>query len=72
LSQSLAERAKGRANLLKDATEKERRMVDVKRELKEVREVATAEKKRLEDKMAKEKRKATEATANSMLCPSVG
>jgi hypothetical protein len=72
LSQSLAERAKGRANLLKDATEKERRMVNLERVLKEVREVATAEKKRLKDELAKEKRKATEATANSMLCLSVG
>jgi hypothetical protein len=72
LSQSLEERAKGRADLLKDATEKERRMVDLEREHKEVREVATAEKKRLEDKLAEEKRKATEATTNSMLCPSVG
>jgi predicted nucleic acid-binding Zn-ribbon protein len=63
LWQSLAEMAKGRANLLKNATEKEQRIVDLERELKEVREAATAEKKRLEDELAEEKRKAVEATA---------
>jgi vacuolar-type H+-ATPase subunit I/STV1 len=56
-------RAKGRADPLKDATEKERRIVDLERELKEVREAAAAEMKRLEDELAEEKRKATEATA---------
>jgi hypothetical protein len=55
-------RAKGRANLLKNATEKEQRIVDLERKLKEVREVAAAEKKRLEDELAEEKRKAVEAT----------
>jgi septal ring factor EnvC (AmiA/AmiB activator) len=63
LWQSLAERAKGRADLLKNATEKEQQIVDLERELKEVREAAAAEKKRLEDELAKEKRKAVEATA---------
>jgi hypothetical protein len=33
----LAERAKGRVDLLKNATEKEQRIVDLERELKEVR-----------------------------------
>jgi hypothetical protein len=56
-------RAKGRADLLKNATEKEKQIVDPERELKEVREAAAAEKKRLEDKLAEEKRKAVEATA---------
>jgi hypothetical protein len=63
LWQSLAERAKCRVDLLKNATEKEQRIVDLERELKEVREVAVAEKKRLEDELAEEKRKAVEATA---------
>jgi hypothetical protein len=60
--QSLAERAKGRADLLKDAAAKEQRFVDLKRELKEVREVAAAEKRKLEDELAEERRKAMEAT----------
>jgi hypothetical protein len=42
---------------------KELRIVDLERELKEVREEATAEKRKLEDKLAEEKRKALEATA---------
>jgi hypothetical protein len=60
--QSLAERAKGRANLLKDAAAKEQWIVDLERQLKEVHEVAAAEKKKLEDELAEEKRKAVEAT----------
>jgi hypothetical protein len=43
--------------------EKEQRIVDLERELMEVREVAAANKKRLEDKLAEERRKAVEATA---------
>jgi hypothetical protein len=53
LWQSLAERAKGRADLLKNAIEKDQLIVDLERELKEVREVATAEKKKLEDEPPK-------------------
>jgi septal ring factor EnvC (AmiA/AmiB activator) len=63
LWQSLAERAKGRADLLKNVTEKEQWIVDLERELMEVREAAAAEKKWLEDELAEEKRKAVEATA---------
>jgi hypothetical protein len=63
LWQSLAERAKGRVNLLKDAVAKEQQIVDLEQELKEVREAAVAEKKGLEDEHAEEKRKAVEATA---------
>jgi hypothetical protein len=59
----LAERAKGRADLLKHAAEKEQLIVDLERELKEVREPAAADKKRLEDELAEERRKAVEATA---------
>jgi cell division septum initiation protein DivIVA len=62
LWQSLADRAKGRADLLKDAAAKEQRIVDLERELKEVREVAAAKKKKLEDELAEEKCKAVEAT----------
>jgi Uri superfamily endonuclease len=43
--------------------EKEQWIVDLERELKEVREVAAAEKKRLEDELAEEKCKAVEAIA---------
>jgi cell division septum initiation protein DivIVA len=60
--QSLVDRAKGRADLLKDAAAKEQRIVNLERELKEVREAATAEKRKLEDELAEEKRKAVEAT----------
>jgi hypothetical protein len=63
LWQSLAERAKGRADLLKDATAKEQRFIDFERELKEVREAAASDKKKLEDELAEEKRKVVEATA---------
>jgi hypothetical protein len=63
LWQSLADRAKGRADLLKDAAAKEQWIVDLERELKEVREAAVADKKKLEDELAEEKRKAVEATA---------
>jgi hypothetical protein len=57
------ERAKGRTDLLKNATEKDQRIVDLERELKEACEAAAAEKKRLEDELAEEKLKAVEATA---------
>jgi hypothetical protein len=43
--------------------EKEQRIVDLERELKEVREAAVAEKKKLEDELTEERRKAAEATA---------
>jgi hypothetical protein len=60
---ALAERAKGRADLLKHAEEKEQHIVDLERELKEVREAAAAGKKRLEDELAEERCKVMEATA---------
>jgi cell division septum initiation protein DivIVA len=63
LWQSLAERAKGRANLLRDAAAKEQRIIDLERELKEFREAAAADKKKLQDELAEEKSKAMEATA---------
>jgi hypothetical protein len=59
----LAERAKGRADLLKHAAEKEQRIVDLEQELKEVCEAAGAEKKKLKDELTEERRKAMEATA---------
>jgi histidinol-phosphate/aromatic aminotransferase/cobyric acid decarboxylase-like protein len=43
--------------------EKEQQIIDLERELKEVHEAAAAEKKRLEDELAEEKRKAVESTA---------
>jgi cell division septum initiation protein DivIVA len=63
LWKSLAERAKGWVDLLKDATVKEQRIFDLERELKDVREAAATEKRKLEDELAEEKRKAVEATA---------
>jgi hypothetical protein len=72
LWQSLAERAKGWANLLKNAIEKDQLIVDLERELKEVREAATAEKKKLEDELAEEKRKDMEATVQLTLRLLVG
>jgi hypothetical protein len=44
--------------MLKNATDKEQRVVDLEQEHKEVREAAAAEKKRLKDEFAEEKRKA--------------
>jgi hypothetical protein len=44
--------------------EKEQVIVDLERELKEVCEAAATDKKRLEDELAKERRKAVEATAH--------
>jgi hypothetical protein len=49
--------------MLKNATEKEQWIVDLERELKEVRGAAAVEKKRLEDELAEERRKAMEATS---------
>jgi hypothetical protein len=42
--------------------EKEQRIVDLERELKEVCEVAATKMKRLEDELAEEKHRAVEAT----------
>jgi hypothetical protein len=58
LCQSLAERAKSRVDLLKNATGRGQRITDLEQELKQVREAAAAEKKRLEDELVKEKCKA--------------
>jgi hypothetical protein len=58
----LAERAKSRVDLLKNAAEKEQRITNLEQELKQICEAAAAKKKRLEDDLAEEKRKATEAT----------
>jgi hypothetical protein len=43
--------------------EKEQRIVNLERELKEVREATATEKKKLEDELTEERRKAMEATA---------
>jgi hypothetical protein len=60
---SLAERAKGRTDPLKDAAAKEQQIINLERELKEVHEAAAADKKKLEVELTEEKRKAVEATA---------
>jgi regulator of sigma D len=46
----LADRAKNRVDLLKNAAEKERRVTELEQELKQVREAATT-KKKLEDEL---------------------
>jgi hypothetical protein len=46
-----------------DETAKEQRIVDLERDLKEVHKAAATGKKRLEDELAEEKRKAVEAIA---------
>jgi hypothetical protein len=48
---------------VRHAEEKERRITDLERELREVREAAADKKKRLEDELAEERRKVVEATA---------
>jgi ribosomal protein L9 len=63
LEQSLADRAKGRINLLKNAEAMQLRVAELEKELKQVRVAAAAEKKMLEDKPAEEKRKTQEANA---------
>jgi hypothetical protein len=60
---TLAERANSQVDLLKNEAEREQWITDLEQELKQVREAATAEKKRLEDELAEEKRKVVEATA---------
>jgi hypothetical protein len=47
---------------LKNTVEKEQRIIDLDQELKEVREAAAAEKKRLDDERVEEKRKVVEDT----------
>jgi hypothetical protein len=42
---------------------KEQWIIDLERELKEVREAAAVDKKKLEDELTEERRKAVEATA---------
>jgi hypothetical protein len=63
LEQSLADRAKGRIDLLKNAAAMQLRVVEIQQELKKVCEAATVEKKKLEDELAEEKRKTQEANA---------
>jgi hypothetical protein len=62
LEQSLAEHAKGRVDLLKNAAATQLRVAELEQELKEVCGVAAVEKK-LEDELAEEKRKTREANA---------
>jgi hypothetical protein len=48
---------------LRDAAAKEQRIIDLEQELKEVRKAAAAGKRKLEDKLAGERRKAVETAA---------
>jgi hypothetical protein len=63
LGQSLADRAKGRIDLLKNTAATQLQVAELEQELKQVREAATAEKKKLEDELAEEKRMTQEANA---------
>jgi hypothetical protein len=63
VEQSLADRAKGRADLLRNVVATQLRVVRLEQELKQVREAAVVEKKRLEDELAEEKHKTEEANA---------
>jgi uncharacterized protein YbaP (TraB family) len=66
VKQSRADCAKGRADLLKNAAATQLRVVELEQELKQVREMAAIDKKKkkkLEDELAKEKRKTKEANA---------
>jgi hypothetical protein len=63
LEQSLAEHAKGRVDLLKNAAATQLRVAELEQELKEVREAVVVEKKKLEDELAEERRKTKEANA---------
>jgi hypothetical protein len=63
LELALAGRAKDWADLLRNAAATQLRVVGLEQELKRVREAAAAEKKRLEDNLAEEKRKTQEANA---------
>jgi hypothetical protein len=49
--------------MLKNAAATQLRVVELEREIKQVREVAATDKKKLEDELAEEKRKTQEANA---------
>jgi hypothetical protein len=61
LEQSLADRAKDRADLLKNAVATQLWVAELEQELKQVHEVAIMDKKKLEGELAEEKRKTQEA-----------
>jgi hypothetical protein len=57
----LANRAKGRIDLLKNAVATQLRVAELEQELKQFWEAAAVEKKKLEDELAEEKRRIREA-----------
>jgi hypothetical protein len=63
VKQSLADCAKGRADLLKNAAATQLRVVDLEWELKQVLEMTTMNKKKLEDELVEERRKSQEANS---------
>jgi hypothetical protein len=64
LEQSLADCVKGRADLLRNATATQLRVVELEQELKKIREAAAAaDKKKLKDELVEERRKTQEADA---------
>jgi hypothetical protein len=54
---------KGRADLLRNATATQLRVVELEQELKKIREAAAADKKKLKDELVEERRKTQEADA---------
>jgi hypothetical protein len=54
---------KGRADLLRNATATQLRVVQLEQELKKVREAEVADKKKLKDELVEERRKTQEADA---------
>jgi Sec-independent protein translocase protein TatA len=63
LYQVLADRAKGRIDLPKNAKATQRWVTELKQDLKHVCEVVAVEKKKLEDELTEEKRKTQAADA---------
>jgi hypothetical protein len=61
LYQAHVDHAKGRIDLFKNAKATQRRVIELEQELKQVCEAAVAEKKKLKDELAEEKRKTQEA-----------
>jgi hypothetical protein len=63
VKQSLADRAKGRADLLKNAATMQLQVVELEQELKQVREMVVADKKKIEDELVEERWKTQEVSS---------
>jgi hypothetical protein len=67
LEQSLAECAKGRVDLLKNAAATQLRVAELEQTLKEVREATDAKKKKLKDELAEKSARPKRPMRNLML-----